>query len=180
MQLVQATAVAMFEIDGFEHTTIDAIAEACGISASTIYRHFGTKERIVLWDERDPIIDDELGRRLMKQAAVDAFRDTAIAALADREDHESFLRRLKLTYAEPAIWAAAAQQDRIDRADLAAGIATIAGHKSVTVADDCAAAVCLAALDVALDRWQQDGAAVPLGDLIIETFAAATGLDEPI
>ncbi|NOX31137.1 MAG: TetR/AcrR family transcriptional regulator [Actinobacteria bacterium] len=177
MQLVQTTAVAMFETEGFEPTTIEAIAEACGVSPSTIYRHFGTKERTVLWDERDSIIDDELRRRLGNQTAVDAFRDAAIAALATRDDRALFLRRLKLTYTEPAIWAAAAQQDRIDRTELAAGIASSERRETTTLGDDCTAAVCLATLDIALDHWQQADAAIELADLIMRAFSAAAALE---
>ncbi len=176
MQLVQATAIELFDADGFEHTTIDSIAEVCAVSPSTIYRHFATKEHIVLWDDRDPIIDDELAQRLRRQPVVDAFRDAAITVLADRPDSALFLRRLKLIYAEPSIWAAAATQDRVDRAELAAGIAAARGHKLATLADDCTAAICLAALDIALDRWQQAAADTSLADLIVEAFSATTAL----
>ncbi len=171
MRLAQSTAVDLFETNGFEATTVEAIAEPCGVSPSTIYRHFGTKERLVLWDERDRVIDDELERRLGVQAPIDAFRDATIAALADREDHDLFLRRLQLIYAEPAIWAAAAQQDRLDRSELAAGIAATAGRKTPTLADDTIAAVCLAGLDVALDHWQRSKGASSLARLITDTLA---------
>lgn len=174
MRLVQTTAVPLFEADGFEATTIEAIAEVCGISPSTIYRHFGTKEGIVLWDERDAVIDGELERRLGTQPPVQAFRDAAIAALGQRDDRELFLRRLKLIYAEPAIWAAAAKQDRIDRAELAEGIAASAGRRAINLIDDTTAAVCLAALDVALDHWQQASESTRLDDLITDAFTAAT------
>jgi len=174
MQLVQATAVTMFESKEFEPTTIEAIAEACGISPSTIYRHFDTKENVVLWDERDSIIDEELVHRFGRQTPIDAFRDAAIVALGKRDDHDLFLRRLKLIYAEPAIWAAAAQQDRTDRKQLAAAITSEAGRRKTTLNDESVAAVCLLALDMALDHWQQRDGATSLADLIGESFAAAT------
>lgn len=177
MRLVQTTGVAMFEADGFEATTVEAVADDCRVSASTIYRHFGTKEHIVLWDERDSIINDELNRRLRTQTPIDAFRDAAIAAFTDRHDAELLLRRLKLTYADPGIWAAAAQQDRIDRAELAEGIAAIARQKTVDMRHDLIAAICLAALDTALDRWQQRDGTDDLADLIAEAFAVATSLE---
>lgn len=174
MRLVQATAVGMFEVEGFEQTTIEAVANACGVSPSTIYRHFTTKENVVLWDEHDAIIDGELGERLGQQPAIQAFRDAALVGLADRDDRELFLRRLQLIYAEPAIWAAAADQDRRDRAELAAAIASISGRKQSSLADDAIAAACLIALDIALEHWQRDGGRAQLTELLDESIKAVT------
>jgi hypothetical protein len=137
----------------------------------------GTKEHIVLWDERDSIVSDELNRRFRTQTPVDAFCDAAIAAFAGRDDAELFLRRLKLTYADPSIWAAAAQQDRIDRTELAEAIAAIPRHKTTNIGHDLTAAVCLAALDVAFDRWQQADGTDDLANLIAEASIAATSLE---
>lgn len=175
MRLVQASAVALFESDGYDSTTVEAIAEDSGVSASTIYRHFGTKERLVLWDERDQVVDAELLKRLSRQPPVEAFRDAVIVALAERDDIETFLRRLKLIYAEPAIWGAAAQEDQTDRFELAKAFALTDLRRKVTIADEVTAAVCLAALDVALDRWQQSDATTSLSDLINEAVSAAAG-----
>lgn len=174
MRLVQATAVDMFEADGFDPTTIEAIATACGVSPSTIYRHFTTKENVVLWDERDAIIDTELGERLGRQPPIQAFRDAAVIGLADRDDRELFLRRLSLVYAEPAIWAAAAHQDRRDRAELAAAIASVSGRKQPSLADDAIAAACLIALDIALEHWQRDPSRTGLTELLDESIEAVT------
>ncbi|MCP5024991.1 MAG: TetR family transcriptional regulator [Actinomycetia bacterium] len=174
MRLVQVTAVDMFEAEGFDATTIEAIANACGVSPSTIYRHFSTKENIVLWDERDLIIDAELGERLGRQPAIQAFRDTVVVGLAERDDRELFLRRLGLIYSEPSIWAAAAHRDREDRAELAIAIASVSGHKHPSLADESVAAVCLAALDVALEHWQRDEGRTPLAELINESIHAVT------
>jgi AcrR family transcriptional regulator len=176
MRLVQTTAVEMFEADGYHATTVEAIAGACGVSASTIYRHFGTKEHIVLWDERDVVINAELDRRLRTDSPLRAFRDAAIAAFAERDDTTLFLRRLKLTYAEPAIWAEAAQQHRAEQAELAEGLAALAGSKTIGTAHDVTAAACLAALEVALDHWQRDDGTQDLAALIAQTCDQAAAL----
>ena len=73
----------------------------------------------MLWDERDSVIDDELGRLLGSLPPVQAFRDAVVAALADREDVELFRRRLRLIYSQPSIWSVAALQDRQNRSELA-------------------------------------------------------------
>lgn len=176
MRLVQETSVQMFEANGYDQTRVEEIADTTGVSASTIYRHFGTKERLVLWDERDSLIDAELGRRLGKQPPVEAFRDAVIVALADREDIDLFLRRLKLIFSEPEIWGAAAQQDQVDRAGLAKGFALTSRRRKARIEDDVMAAVCMAALDVALNRWQKADGKPDLGSVIGEAIASALAL----
>ncbi len=172
MRAVQAASVAMFETDGFDATTVEAVAEATGVSASTIYRHFGTKAALVLWDEQHATIDAELAIRLGTQTPLQAFKEAVVVALTKREDMDLFLRRLRLIYSEASIWRAAALQDQADRAELAAAFAATHDPGRATLADEVAAASCLAALDVALDRWQQTNAQTNLADVIDEAINA--------
>lgn len=173
MRVVQAAAMDLFEVDGFDSTTIEDIARSSGVSASTIYRHFATKENLVLWDERDPVVDDELARRLRRQEPIEAFRDAVVVGLAERDDIGLFLRRLRLVYAEPAIWSAAALQDRRDRAELAEAVGAVAG--APTLEADAVAALCLLALDLALEHWQRAEGQDRLADVIDASFEALAG-----
>ncbi len=165
---IQATAVQMFESGGFEVTTVADVASESGVSPSTVYRYFGTKEALVLWDERDEVVDSELATRLATQPPVEAFRDAMAVAFGEREDGALFLRRLRLIYAEPAIWAAAAHQDRANRSELAAAFAAVAGRSQTTLQDTLTAGVCLTALDVAFEEWQRDPGAAELADVITD------------
>ncbi len=176
MRLTQATAVMQMEVHGFDNTTIEMVAQISGVSVSTIYRQFRTKENLILWDEQDSAIDAELARRLPREPIVNAFRDAMIATLVDRTDQNLFLRRLKLVYSVPSIWAAAAEQDRIARRDLAAAIAATNGRSQATTTDTVIAATCLAALDVALDSWQDDDGHERLDVLITQALSAAVSL----
>jgi AcrR family transcriptional regulator len=166
MRLVQSTAMEMFERDGYEKSTIEDVAAACGVSASTIYRHFTTKENVVLWDERDSVIDDELGRLLGSLPPVQAFRDAVVAGLAERDDAELFRRRLRLIYSQPSIWSVAALQDRQNRSELAHAFAITAGRTEASLRDESLAAVCLVALDLALERWQRSEGGETLAAMI--------------
>src|SRR5690625_7043573 len=49
-------ALELFEVHGFENTTVAQIAEAAGVSEMTFFRHFATKERAILADPYDPAI----------------------------------------------------------------------------------------------------------------------------
>lgn len=177
MRHVQATAIEMFEVDGFDATTVEAVAAAADVSPSTIYRHFGTKEAIVIWDERDRIVDHELGSRLGRQRPVGAFRDAAVVALARRDDLDRFARRLRLMFSEPSIWATAVTQDLRDRSELADAFAMVNGRAEPRLADEVLAGTCLVALDAALERWQQVDCDEDLASLIVEAFAVIGPID---
>jgi AcrR family transcriptional regulator len=50
------TAIALFERDGYEATTVATIAAAAGVSEMTFFRHFATKDALLLDDPYDPVI----------------------------------------------------------------------------------------------------------------------------
>lgn len=173
MRIVQDTAVALFERNGYDATTIETIAESSGVSTATIYRHFGNKETIVLWDERETVIDGELERRLGRQPPLEAFRDAAIAAFDQRDDLDLLRRRLKLVYDHPAILGVAAQIEARNRSELAAAFAATRGRRRASINDEVTAAVALTALDVAFTRWQRNNSTRRLARTITDAFAAA-------
>lgn len=47
---IVAIAIGLFVRDGFEATTVEAIAEAAGCSPRTFYRYFGSKEDVMFHD----------------------------------------------------------------------------------------------------------------------------------
>ena len=51
-QLIQ-TAVTLFAKNGFHNTGIDLIAEQAGVTKRTMYRHFRSKEELILAALRD-------------------------------------------------------------------------------------------------------------------------------
>ncbi len=48
---IQAHAVRLLTERGYDATTVADVAEAAGVSPMTVYRHFPTKEDLVLVDE---------------------------------------------------------------------------------------------------------------------------------
>jgi len=54
--LIQKEALRLFLEQGFEATTIEAIAEAADISPGTFFNYFPTKEDVVLQDDLDPVL----------------------------------------------------------------------------------------------------------------------------
>jgi AcrR family transcriptional regulator len=53
---MQRHALRLFREQGYEATTVEQIAEAAEVSASTFFRYFPTKEDVVIYDPFDPIL----------------------------------------------------------------------------------------------------------------------------
>src|SRR5690606_5012798 len=53
MRHIQQTALELFTEYGFDQVTIEQIAATAEVSPSSVYRYFGTKEGLVLYDEFD-------------------------------------------------------------------------------------------------------------------------------
>ncbi len=172
MRELQGLALDLFEEHGFDAVTVEEIAAQGGVSPSTLYRYFGTKERIVTWDDADMNVTAELTKRLGKQPPLEAFRDAIIAAFSDDAAIASLRRRVRFIYANPQVHAAAIEQDLTDREELAQGFALVARRKEPSIEDDTLAGVAMAALDAAVGHWQASDDDVELADLIRQAFAA--------
>lgn len=173
MRETQRHALALFKSRGFDEVTIDEIASDLGMAASTVYRHFGTKENLVLWDEHDPAIDAALASRLGRQPALSAIRDALIDSLAGRysNDLRFQLERIAYIYATPQVHAAARQQEAEQRDELAEALADTLSEEAKATAPVIAGAA-MVAVDVAIDRWQQEKAKRSLANHLTEAFAA--------
>jgi AcrR family transcriptional regulator len=53
---VAACALDLFERYGYDGTTVAQVAEAAGVTEMTVYRHFPSKEKLLLDDPYDPVI----------------------------------------------------------------------------------------------------------------------------
>jgi len=170
MRMVQLEAIGLIDSQGFDLTTIEQISALTGVSPSTIFRHFGTKENLVLWDEIDGQIEKLLIQNLKTAPPLRAFREAVSAAYANQVDLDLFLRRTKLIFSIPAIWAAAAHEDRKTREELAKAFAIFSGRMKPSLQDRLLAASCMSALDVALDSWQASNGKVKLVSVIDQAF----------
>jgi AcrR family transcriptional regulator len=62
---VEAIGFDLFSAHGFEKTTVEEISKAAGMSRTSFFRYFPTKEDVVLWrlDELGEQLAEALGRR---------------------------------------------------------------------------------------------------------------------
>jgi AcrR family transcriptional regulator len=171
MTSAQRVALDLFEERGFENVTVAEVAEEAGMAASTLYRHFQTKEALVLWDEHDPGLDKALGRELGRRPPFEAMRNAFVAELgqAYEADPAFQLRRVQYIYRTEALHVAAVEDDFRDRAELTDALKSVLPRKQRSAAPILAGAALLA-LDVAFDRWQEADGTLPLTACIEEAF----------
>ncbi|MBJ8339663.1 TetR family transcriptional regulator [Antrihabitans sp. YC3-6] len=112
MRDIQTAALALFDEHGYTAVTVERVAGAAAVSASSIYRYFGTKEMLVLWDEYDPQIFEVVrmagGER---RITVGDLCDTVVTAaplligeiFADPAEVERIRRRMSYVVSEPDV-----------------------------------------------------------------------------
>jgi AcrR family transcriptional regulator len=172
MKQVQRIAVRRFLDEGFDAVTVEQVAAEAEVSPMSVYRWFGTKEALVIWDEFDPPILAEVAARLAHAPPLDAVRDAVVALLDDVYDRERALAldRTRLIYAEPALYAASQHNAR----GLAEALRrVVVDHTPLgDLQARATAGMAVALLEAAIEQWQQDDGRRPLAALLSETFAA--------
>ncbi len=171
MAEIQNLALDMFGSDGFDAVTVEDIAATSGVSPSTVYRYFGTKERIVTWDETDQALTADLVKNLKASPPIRAFHEAVATRYSDEAANKPLRRRVQFIYANPQVHAAAIEQGLRDQADLATGFAQLSGRRKPSIEDRARAGVCMAALDAAIEEWQAPSNRKPLSSLIAAAFA---------
>ena len=186
MRHVQLTALGLFEAHGFGAVTIEKVASVARVSAPTIYRHFGTKEGLVLWDEYDPVLLRALAERLRVYPFGDAIREAIVRPLDHVYAAEAsrILRRVRLVENHPSLRAAVASSLRGLRSEMARTFVSSGVCRDQFEADVIAGAT-TTALEIAVDHWAEAEGKRPLRRFIerslrllrrfAETTSAPTG-----
>jgi AcrR family transcriptional regulator len=157
--------------EGFTEVTVESIAAESGMAASTVFRHFGTKEQLVLWDEHEIELERCLAKRLGRQPPLLALRDAFNETLAERysADLDFQLQRIQYIYATTELHSAAVEADYRARTELTDALkSTLSKPHRKNAA--LVAGAALLALDIAVGRWQDCDAAKPLSKCINDAF----------
>ncbi|MET7752498.1 helix-turn-helix domain-containing protein [Micromonospora sp. NPDC005367] len=184
---IQAHAVRLFTERGYDATTVTDVAEAAGVSPMTVYRHFPTKEDLVLIDQHGQLVAERIAATPATQSLVrrigSALIDSATALTSGRHennltaDGRFLLARLRLMISTPALRAKHLDNHYALQQAIVAAIEDDATDPETTFHAQAAASACLAVLHTALVRWAEDDGRAELPDLIAKALAAAFGDD---
>lgn len=114
-ELLQQTALRLFERDGFTEVSVAAVAREAGVSHMTFFRHFPTKESVVTDDIFDPVLAAAVAAQPTDRPPLERAVRGFVAALDGAEaraelNSQEFRRRVALAASvpalRPAVWAA--------------------------------------------------------------------------
>jgi AcrR family transcriptional regulator len=173
MRRVQDAALGLFEERGYAAVTVEGIAAAAGVGVATVYRNFDTKERVVLWDEYDPMLLSAVAARLHAEPLLRAVQGALVESL-DRvyeADKRRILRRARLILSEAPLAAAAAIDNHTLRGALAELFVKEGASRDAFEAAVAAAAV-VAALETSVRRWVEARGRTPMREVLSAAFEA--------
>jgi AcrR family transcriptional regulator len=85
---IRRAAMRLIHANGYPSTTIEQIAEAAEVSASTYFRYFPSKEAVLIANDLDLVTVDALANQPRDLSSVQAFRcalETTLATLSKDE-----------------------------------------------------------------------------------------------
>ncbi|MCB4802202.1 AcrR family transcriptional regulator [Methylobacterium brachiatum] len=169
-QRIVEAGIVQFLANGYEATSVDAIAEAAGVSRRSVFRYFETKEDIVLtWAM-------STGPGLVRELdGLDCITDTVRAALdavsrhvgRHEGEHPVSLAVGRLIERTPSL-RARAHEKYLGWEDLLSDALTVRG--AAPVAARMAAALAIGGLRIAAREWVAGEGRRPIGDILAEAY----------
>ena len=171
---LQEHALRLFLMQGYENTTVEQIAAAAGVSHMTFFRHFPTKEDVVLRDEYDPLLESLIAARPTGEPPVARVRTALRDALAAiyPQAREAILVRTQLMLRTPALRARSWENQHATQALLQRALTS-----ENTLRARVIAAACLAAITAAIETWAEADGAAELPELIDQALAMLEGVE---
>jgi AcrR family transcriptional regulator len=156
--MIQTEALRLFADKGYAQTTVEEIADAAAISPRTFFRYFPSKEDVVMWDEYDPLALELLDARPDDEPLAESFRANTRESLGGllRKDPERLLSRIRLALTVPVLRARFLDEQTQGIEQIARFLTSKRGNPVDELSLQVVGSALLAAVAVALDRWQKD------------------------
>ncbi|MEQ4723940.1 helix-turn-helix domain-containing protein [Nonomuraea sp. B19D2] len=181
---IQQHAMRLFLERGYDETTVNDVARAAGVSSMTVYRHFPTKEDLVLSDEYDPLIVQRIAARPADEPLMRRIGATLVEEVGKVvSDDESFehgvvapagkellLARLRLVLATPALRARRWDSQYATQKAIVEALRGDPPDPELEFRLWVAAGACLAAVSAALLRWAEENGRPDLPQLMTQAL----------
>ncbi|MCC8244118.1 TetR/AcrR family transcriptional regulator [Saccharothrix luteola] len=181
-RLIQSWAMRLFVERGYDATTVNDVARASGVSPMTVYRHFPTKEDLVLHDRYDDLLAERVAARPADEPAVLRIGRTLVDATrslvgpaegATSAERDLLLARLRLMVDTPALRARHLDSQYATQKAVVDALLGDTPDPEAEFRAQVATGACLAAMHVALVRWAREDGRPDLPGLIAAALAAA-------
>ena len=162
---LQEEAIRLFTERGFDSVTVDEVAAAAGVSHMTFFRHFPTKESVVLDDPYDPILGQAVARQDPTLPALERVRLAILDAWGDLDEPDDDLTRARIELAashhsiRAGVW-----ENNLRTADLLVDALVNTGSDALEAR--VAAGAVLGSITAALFDWAEHEGAGSLGDRV--------------
>ncbi len=150
----------LFTERGYDATTVADIAAAAEVSSMTVFRHFPTKEDLVMADEYDPVIIDAIRARPADEPLLRRIGAALVETTADHDvaDRAILLARLRLGLSVPALRERMWDGQYRSQCRIVEALRGESPDPDVEFELWVATGACLAAVSAALIRWaEHDG-----------------------
>jgi len=186
-RVIQAHAVRLFTERGYDATTVTDVAAASGVSPMTVYRHFPTKEDLVLIDRHRTLVAERIVASTATRAPArrigNALVEAATTLTADGGGDDPtasgpfLLARVRLMISTPALRARHLDNQYALQQAIVDALGDDVSDPDTAFRTRVVASACLAAMHTALVRWAEDEGRSELPALIAKALTAAFGDD---
>ena len=178
---LRAAAMRLFEDQGFSKTSVDDIAHAAGVSRSTFFRYFPSKETIVTGDvaTNAELFIAMLRERPREEGRMRALEETLISfagKLGSDERREDSLAVSRIIASEPSLLARRDAVAALWRQQVAHVLAERDGRKEPNLEDALASAILSQMTEQMSIEWQSTD--IPVSQLIRNYFQSLRRLIE--
>jgi AcrR family transcriptional regulator len=157
---IRREAYRLFDGHGYDATSVEQIAAAAEVSASTFFRYFPTKEDVVLADDYDSLLNDAVLTQAPETPLPEAIRQAFTHSVAPimTADTEQMRQRVRLSFAIPALRARMMDDQLASQQAIAAMISDRTGRDADELEVQCAAAAIVASFTTVMRYWvEHDG-----------------------
>jgi len=172
-QRLQEEALRLFLARGFDAVTVEEVARAADVSHMTFFRHFPTKEAVILDDPYDPIIGRSVRSQDRRLPALDRVCRGVRAAWGQMSepDDETTRHRIQLVAAHRGLRARMWENNHHTEAII---VAALRDDGVGALEARAATGAVLGALTGALFDWAEDENGVGLGETILTALSYLT------
>ncbi|MQA77372.1 MAG: TetR family transcriptional regulator [Streptosporangiales bacterium] len=170
----------LFAERGYHATTVADVADAAEVSSMTVFRHFPTKEALVLADDYDPTIAARIAARPAGEPLLRRIGWSLVEGVAElsADEFDLVLARVRLVHATPALrarhWETQFQTAQAIVDGLSDGLDDDEVFRVRVTAE-----VCLAAAGVAFFRWAEADGRADLTALMEQALSVVVGEAHP-